>query len=349
MSKRSQLLESIAETITDYREGEVDKPTPEHVDTWVNQFDREVQKPILAELDHALKRTYFSRENVKDFLAALVKNKKLAGDDPCSFWEDVEFLRIQGGGNSQREILAMFDGILEDECELKTEDCGDSPTAYLYLDDAIFTGNRVRTDLGSWIDSNAPAEAKVHVVTIALHRGGQYYASTKIKDSARAAGKKIDVSWWRCIEIEDRKRYVDSSDVLRPTNIPDDAGVQAYAASLKYAPVLRTPGNVGGNDIFSSEEGRHLLEQEFLKAGARIRSMCPNLNVYQRPLGNMVLETLGFGSLLVTFRNCPNNCPLAFWVGDPWYPLFPRSTNSDAFMKRLLESFRPKMAGKEKT
>ncbi len=349
MSKRNELLESIAETIADYREGEVQRPTPQHVDTWVKQFDRDVQKPMLTELDHVLKHTYFSKENVNEFLAALVKNEKLAGDDPCSFWEDVEFLRIQGGGNSQREMLAMFDGILEDECGVKTEDCGETPTAYLYLDDAIFTGNRVRTDLGSWIEDDAPAEAKVHVVTIALHRGGQYFASTKIKESTKKAGKKIDVIWWRCIEIEDRKRYIDSSDVLRPTCIPDDAEVQAYASSLKYKPVLRTPGSVGEIGIFSSEEGRHLLEQELLKAGARIRSMCPHLNVYQRPLGNMVLETLGFGSLLVTFRNCPNNCPLAFWAGDPWYPLFPRSTNSDAFMKRLLESFRRKRIGKGRT
>jgi len=349
MSKRSELLESIAETIADYREGEIKTPTPEHVDTWVRQFDRDVQKPMLAELDHVLKRTYFSKGNVKDFLAALVKNEKLAGDNPCSFWEDVGFLRIQGGGNSQREMLAMFDGILEDECGVNTEDCGKTPTAYLYLDDAIFTGNRVRTDLGSWIEDDAPAEAKVHVVTIALHRGGQYFASTKINESVKNAGKTIDVTWWRCIEIEDRKRYIDSSDVLRPTCIPDDPEVQAYASSLRNTPVLRTPGNVGEIGIFSSEEGRHLLEQEFLKSGARIRSMCPNLNIYQRPLGNMVLETLGFGSLLVTFRNCPNNSPLAFWVGDPWYPLFPRSTNSDAFMKRMLESFRRKRIGKGRT
>lgn len=348
MKKRSELLESIAETIADYREGEVPRPTPEHVDRWVNQFDSEVQKPMLFELDHVLKHTYFSRMNVKEFLAALVNNKKLAGDDPCSFWEDVEFLRIQGGGNSQREMLAMFNGILEEECEVTIEDCGERPAAFLYLDDAIFTGNRVRTDLGSWLKSDAPDAAKVYVVTIALHRGGQYFAKNKIKESAKAAGKSIDVRWWRCIEIEDRKSCIDSSDVLRPTSIPEDEEVRAYSSGLKYKPIFRTPGNVGGNGFFSSEKGRHLLEQELLKAGAKIRSICPNLNVYQRPLGNMVLETLGFGSLLVTFRNCPNNCPLAFWVGDPWYPLFPRSTNSQAFMKRLLESFRSKMVGKGK-
>ncbi len=50
---------------------------------------------------------------------------------------------------------------------------------------------------------------------------------------------------------------------------------------------------------------------------------------------HMTLETLGFGSLVVTFRNCPNNAPLALWVGDPWYPLFPRTTNSQAEIVRL--------------
>ena len=63
----------------------------------------------------------------------------------------------------------------------------------------------------------------------------------------------------------------------------------------------------------------------------RIRKMCPYLNENQRPLGNMVLKSLGFGSMIVTFRNCPNNTPLAFWAGDPWYPLFPRKVNKKVF------------------
>lgn len=346
MRKRSELLESITETIADYREGEVQRPTPEHVDTWIGQFDRDVQKPILNELDHVLKHTYFSKENVNNFLKVLVNSKKIAGTDPCSFWEDVEFLRIQGGGNSQREMLAMFDGILENECGLLTEECGENPAAFLYLDDAIFTGNRIRTDIGEWIRTDAPNDAVLHVVTIALHLGGQYFAGIKIDESLKASKKNIKVNWWRRIEIEDRKRYINSSDVLRPTCIPEDENVKTYATGLKYPPVLRKPGNTGELGVFSSEEGRHLLEQELLKAGAKIRLMCPNFNVYQRPLGNMLLETLGFGSLLVTFRNCPNNCPLALWAGDPWYPLFPRSTNSDAFMKRLFESFSLKKSGK---
>lgn len=336
MAERDDLLASIAATTADYREGDLAAPTPEHVERWINQFDAAVQLSILREMDHVLKQTYFSRKRTKKFLAGLFQTEKLAGDDPCTFWKDVKFLDIQGGGASQKEMLALFSKVLEKKCGFAAIDCGAAPHAFVYLDDAIFTGNRVRRDLETWIAKEAPAEAKVHVITIALHSGGQYYANGKIKEAATAAGKKVDLTWWRAIELEDRRAHTTTSDVLRPVAIPDDEGVRAYVAAMRYAPNLRTAGNVGGNGIFSSDVGRQLLENEFLKAGVRIRQMCPHLNQYQRPLGNMILDTLGFGSLIVTFRNCPNNAPLAFWAGDPWHPLFPRTTNSDTSMKRFV-------------
>jgi hypothetical protein len=327
MSKRSRLLKSIAATVADYRDGEINTPTTNHVERWIKQFDSEVQEPMLEELDHVLKQTYIAKATVRQFLSSMVRNKSLVVGDPCSFWETVKFLDIQNKGNSQRAMLQTFGSLLQEECDLGIGDCGGDPDAYVYLDDGIFTGHTIRKDIKSWVQSDATQTAKVHVVAIALHSGGQYYAKTEIEKVARDAGKKIAVHWWRCVEIEDRMAYINSSDVLRPTSLPDDELTQEYVQGLKYPPVLRRSGSVGKNKFFSSEEGRHLLEQELLKAGARIRSMCPHLNVYQRPLGNMVLETLGFGSLLVTFRNCPNNCPLAFWAGNPWYPLFPRKTN----------------------
>ena len=146
------------------------------------------------------------------------------------------------------------------------------------------------------------------------------------------------MKWWHAVHLEDRKIATDTSDVLRPTAIPDDEIVLAYVAGMAYQPHLRKGESVGAGGIFSSGASRHMLEQEFLKAGAKIRSMCPNLGITQRPLGHMTLETLGFGSTIVTFRNCPNNAPLALWAGDPWFPLFPRSTNNATAMKRLLEN-----------
>lgn len=330
MPSKKELLRSISETIADYRK---DDPlldvaiTPDHVDIWVSQFDEEVQIPILAELDHVLERTYCSKDEVSQFLAKLVTNEKFTGSDPCEFWRSVSFLGIQNEGNSQREMLEIFGAVLEEECGFGIEDCEGENGVFLYLDDGIYTGNRIRNDLIPWVSNDCPQKADVHVVTIASHRGGQHYANLGIEEAKRKTGKDVSVHWWRCLDIEDRKSYINSSDVLRPRNLSEDTATQKYADSLAFSPTFRTADTLGENKFFSSEEGRSTLEQEFLKAGVQIRKMCPLLNQYQRPLGNMVLQTLGFGSLLVSYRNCPNNAPLALWVGDPWYPLFPRKTN----------------------
>ncbi|MCV3243030.1 hypothetical protein [Mesorhizobium sp. ZC-5] len=327
MSERDRLLQSLATITADYRSGELLAPTPLHIDRWIQQFPGPVQQPMLAELEHVFSKTYFTKANILRFLRSLVSNAKLAGDDPCAFWRGVKFLKIQGGGNSQKEMLQLFSEVLHNHCGFSVDECGENPAAYLYLDDVVFSGGRIRADLMGWINQTAPAAAMVHVVTIGEHRSGTWYANKQIKEAATAANKNIQIKWWRAVEIEDRKSHTNVSDVLRPTAIPNDAATQAYVQGLGYPPVLRTAGNVGGKQFFSSEQGRSLLEQEFLKIGVHIRSVCPNLGIYQRPLGNVVLKTTGFGSMIVTFRNCPNNAPLALWAGDPWYPLFRRKTN----------------------
>jgi hypothetical protein len=327
MATHAEQLASIASTIADYCEGEIARPDAKHVERWILQFPPEVREPLTAEMAHVLGRTYIPKKSFQGFLKALLTNQKLCGADPASFWRDARFLDIQGGGRSQHEMLAMLDPILQREFGFALKDCGKNPERFVYLDDGLFTGNRILRDLKDWIEKEAPANAVVHVIVMALHTNGQQYASGKLSAAARAVGKKIEFTWWRLIELEDRKNYTDTSDVLRVTRIPDDARTQAYAKALKYPVVFRRPGNVGALKIFSSEGGRDLLEQQLLMAGTYIREKCPHLKVFQRPLGNVILETPGFGSTIVTFRNCPNNTPLAFWAGNPWYPLFSRKTN----------------------
>ena len=335
MSERENLLESIAQTVQDYRDGSLPDPIADHVDRWVQQFDADVQLPILREVDHVLRNTYFSKEAVSKFIRGVIRTAKLTGTNPKDFWRSANFLDIQGGGDSQTDMLALFSELLREEFGIGIEDCGESNDVFIYLDDGIFTGNRVRRDLESWVRDLAPAQATVHVICIALHSGGQYYAKSRIQTAVSETAKKVDITWWRAIELEDRRAYSATADVLRPTAIPDDQAVQEYVAAMRHPPALRTPGNVGSKGLYASDAGKILLEQEFLRAGVRIRQLCPNLGATQRPLGHITLETLGFGSLIVTYRNCPNNAPLAFWVDAPWYPLFPRTTNTQTAVRRM--------------
>jgi len=335
---RNALLKSIADTISDYRVDEFTAPIPRHVNRWINQFDNDVQLPMLAELDHIFKQTYMPKRRFEGLLSSLVRHEGLAGDDPCAFWESVNFLDIQQGGNSQSEMLDMFNDILQEECGLTIWECGSDSSNYLYLDDGIFTGNRFKKDISWWIEEEAPSRATVHVVLVVMYSNGHYYVSKhprhKIHNVANSAGKQIDFVFYRAKVFENQMNSRNKSDVLWPTKIPKEEYAQLYAEELKdtpYPPVFRAPNSKVAGTIFSSRRGRHILEQELLKKGAYIREVCPNLSPkqYQRPLGNMVLDGLGFGSLVVTYRNCPNNAPLAFWVEEPdiWYALFPRKSN----------------------
>ena len=153
---------------------------------------------------------------------------------------------------------------------------------------------------------------------------------------AKKAGKELDLTIWAALRVENRRARRNRSEVLWPAGIPDAAELQAYMAEEEKFPFEpRQPGGVLEHPVFSSEEGRQLLERELLLAGMRIRSFSQNPSRALRPLGFSPFG-LGFGSMIVTYRNCPNNTPLALWWGDPdaapehpfskWYPLLPRKT-----------------------
>lgn len=336
MSERDSLLESIANTTADYRDSDLPAPSPAHVDRWVCQFDTTAQLPMLREMNHVLKNTYFSKEWVKGFFAHQIKHEKLTGPAPCSFWQAAHILDIQQNGHSQSEIRQLFGSALLDQCGLNVDTCGAAGGDYLYIDDVVFTGGRVKNDLSAWIRNSAPAEATIHILVIAAHRLGEWQCIESLKQVATQAGKKIKLNLWAAARIENRKKYRNTSEVLWPAALPTDGALAAYMAQEHRFPFeARQPGGKLEHQIFSSEEGRQLVERELLLAGIRIRGFCQDPGRSLRPLGFGAFG-LGFGSTIVTFRNCPNNCPLALWWGDPdapahhpfskWYPLFPRKT-----------------------
>ena len=338
MSERSDLLASIADTIKDYRAGEIAQPTPDHVGRWIAQFDKEVRVPLLRELDHVLQKIYFSKSDVSTFFASQIDHKGLAGKQARKFWRSAHLLDIQEHGHSQSDIRGLFGDALEDKYDLDINICGSSGGAFIYLDDVLFSGGRVCGDLSTWIRQDSPIKSTVHILVIATHRLGEWQCTKRLKEVADESQKDVDINCWAIARFENRKAYRNRSEVLWPIKLPDDAAVQAYVAEEQKFPFEpRKPGGKLEHPIFSSESGRQLLEREFLLAGIQIRSFSENPNRALRPLGFSAFG-LGFGSMISTFRNCPNNCPLPLWWGDPnaapshpfskWYPLLPRKTYS---------------------
>lgn len=327
MASTPDLRTALAMIIADYRSGEIPPPDAVHVDRWISQFPVATRDPILTELLNVFRQTYFSHAKVQTFVDSIVTNPKFAGGNPCEFWKGVKVLNLQTAGNSQKDMIALLTESVQRQCGLELSLCGVNPHTFLYLDDALFSGGRIWSDIANWISEVAPANAKLAVLLIASHKFGQWDTGRKLREAAQAAGKSLNITWWRCAEFENRRTYIKNSDILCPTSISDDPATQAYVAGLGQAPLIRTVGGSSPIGIFSGEAGRALLEREFLVAGVRVRGMCPNFDQYMRPLGRMLFKSLGFGSTIVTYRNCPNNAPLVLWAGNPWYPLFPRKTN----------------------
>jgi hypothetical protein len=322
--------ETLADLIGDYRAGEdIVAMDAAHVDRWIRQFPADVRDPILAELIHVFDKTYVPREFADGFIAKLVVRPDFAGPNPTDFWKGVKVLSLQTAGNSQKHLVGLLTESLRTQCGLKLKDCGADPHTYLYLDDGLFSGGRILSDLRTWIADEAPAHAKIVIWTMASHRFGKYSIDKDLKAAATKAGKAITFEWhWEAM-FEDRKSETNDSDVLRPTTVPADKATQDYVDGLKKEPIVRTVGGESPLGIFTGEPGRRLLEQQFLVQGVRVLQMCPYLaeKEFMRPLGASLFPSFGFGTMLVTYRNCPNNAPLVLWAGYPWYPLFPRKTN----------------------
>lgn len=334
MSKRKKLLASIANTVSDYRAGELPTPTPDHIDRWVQQFDKAVRLPILSEMDYILSNTYLSKSCVEEFFAYQIDSEKLAGKDPKNFWASTHVLNIQKDGQSQKEIRLLFGSALKKQLGLDVDKCGKTRNINLYLDDFLFSGGRIGNDLSDWIENKAPKECTIHVLVIAVHGFGEWKCKDRLKRVAKKVNKKIELKFWAAVKLENRRMCKNASDVLWPATLPRDRDLREYMALEKKFPfearkVLAEPQT----KFFSSEKGRQLIEKEMLLAGLRIRKNCQSPKNVMRPLGYSPFG-LGFGSTIVTYRNCPNNCPLAFWWGDPeknsghlqWYPLFARKT-----------------------
>lgn len=326
----SEAIKKIVEQCGDYRSADGFEFDSDHVTTWIEQFREDQRAAILNCVANAMTVSYFSRTEAEAWLTRLLTNEKFSGPDPRSFWKGANLLNIQGKGHSQREMLVILDSALQNEFGLSIKECGSENGAYIYLDDGLFSGGHINSDVTKWIADDALSGADLRIVTVAAYSYGTWRSRNELKRKNVESGKNIEISHWRSIELQNGVRRASTADVFWPKSIP--AGAQPYFDTFRYDLKLRNGSQESECKVFVDDTCRNICEDAFLEKGIWIRDQCPGLNDYQRPLGNSVLETPGFGATFVTFRNCPNNAPLAFWAGNPWYPLFPRKTNTDTAM-----------------
>jgi hypothetical protein len=323
-----QKLEALATLIADFREGEIPRPDADHVGRWIGQFEAVERELLLDELCHVWSQLYFSRQRAREFIRGFIKNDDLVGNDPAGYWSAANLLDIQKNGGSQRDMLELFWEELQAATGLPRGATGGGAD-YIYVDDALFTGGRIQTDLRAWLQY-APDRARVRIVVPAHHKFGEYKTREWLQAEARRLSKDITFEFWSAFGIENRNRYSRDSGVLWPTRLPREA--TGYDQG-RFPLQLREPG--GASTFYSSEVRRDVLEQAFVKAGLKIRSFSANPKPVLRPLGFGPFA-MGFGSLFLSWRNCPNNAPLALWWGgkanppwhpfNKWHPLVPRKT-----------------------
>lgn len=336
--RKNELCQSIANTICDYRCGEFGAYNKDHVEHWISQFNIDEQKIVLEGTDNLLKRCFITKQLFLSFIYTLISSAPdgIDDEDVDSFWSEISLLDIQLNGNSQKELNKIFCSDMYNRCGTDRF-TGRKSDVYLYLDDFIFSGNRLYQDLERWILTDAPQTCRVIIATIGWYSYGRWDAERKLKELVKREGKKIffDFASFQDYQFENRLSQKDISDVFWPTaSVNSTSEIVSFIKDQDFNPQYRLK-KLNGNGVFSNLP-REEYERIILKYGIKIMSFSTRNSPVVKPLGYSTYKGFGFGSTVFSFRNCPNNNPLVFWWGDPsapithpfskWYPLMQRKT-----------------------
>lgn len=326
------LAQKLADILADYRKDEYLNPKKENVLQWVSQFSAENQSTILEEMIHVCKQRYLTENEVDKFLTELVTNEDLTKNDP-SFWNNVSLLQIQQNGYSQKIMNEKFKQIINGLTGIDVAINDNSKSHFIHVDDFLYTGNRLKTDLSKWLET-APENSKVDIIYVGYYKNGQYHTEQKLETISKS--KNISLTFWYQLEMENNPQCQNVSEVLWPTNEFSTEGIIEEYLKTQGRYRFRDKTQVSNvhckASIFSNNEKREILEKEFTLAGLKIMN---KLNETDRkkwkPLGKSLFPGFGFGAMLFSYRNCPNNAPLAIWWGGwnnnlVWYPLLQRKT-----------------------
>ncbi len=331
-----EIFNRIAAIISDYRNGEFGLYDSQHVRTWISQFENDEQEIVLLETLKILELNYITRDKFIAFINDLIDSDVVCVGDKASYWSKVSLLDIQKNGNSQDELNQILECIISKRYKIN-DLVGKCSDEFIYLDDFIFSGNRLFSDMQDWILNSAPYKCRICILTIGWFMYGQWDVESRLNKIASNCGKnvKFEFASYTEFRLENRLFRKDLSEVFWPTeSITTLDGYTNWRLGEIFEPKYRIANSVE-NKIFSLLR-REQYEKIMFKYGLKIMGFSSKNSGVVKPLGYSTFKGFGFGSTVFSFRNCPNNNPLAFWWGDPksssshpfskWYPLLQRKT-----------------------
>lgn len=310
-------IERISKVIENYGQGVFGKLDVHHVRKWLDQFDGH-HDVIAHETANILEKYYVTEENIKDFADKILNHVR-------EKWHDnFTIIETQGKNKSQSLIIKL---IKDTGISNEFFDVDNLKENIIYLDDFVFSGNTLTSDLKSWLNKNP----NIRNITVQVMTIGRYNHQMK-----NAVGYLTNIYKERNITFFSTSLtpFCFSDNFQLNSNSLNNEIVDMYICNNLGGAIVHP--RVRGGYLITNRTNREIYETEMAKAGIRIINFCREPSKVMKPLGYSYVG-LGFGGALFSYRNCPNTTPLAFWWGDPnpsnnddnhpfrkWFPLMQR-------------------------
>ncbi len=349
-----QLINDIYEIVKDYRADENlpnVKMTEQRVRRWIEQFDEADRIFILTELKNILQKRYCSKQFIKDFLkeAIDVLHKHYSYTTASDFLSETIFLDLQRPNKSQPTLLKLMKEVLQEQFQFDMDNCGiRQKKNYIYLDDVLCTGNTLFQDIRTWVNTNdsdgqtylsklQAGNTRLIFLYLFIHETNYHKKRAQFRYQV---AQNFDNCYILFRKFEIENGVGTKLEVVMPTNEnqPDivtqyqqriEEKVNAYCDGKNINhpnPEFYRPSNQPTTEqFFTSPINRKRFEDILLQRGISILNAAtvnlPNLRALGYSLPS--LKNFGFGTLCITWRNVPNNCPIVFWYsGGGFFPLF---------------------------
>ena len=190
----------IAEIIKGFRQDSIEiEMNQEHVHKWISQFSPDTQNIILEETLHILKEWYFPKDKINLFLDKMMdylksENENATDEEPM---KDIYFWNIQESGKSQSQLVEMLNDRVNQKygCGIRTGKLM-SEKYYVYLDDGLYTGSRLRKDIKRCIEM-IPEGSRIDVIYMIACQSGLDFSKRILEELCKTKNIKINILRWR--------------------------------------------------------------------------------------------------------------------------------------------------------